>query len=327
MRLRLKVLIGVLISLIVLNAAQVIYDIRREIQTNKDFAQKQLNANDQIIKEAFRQLKNLKSEDKLIYYQMDKDYNDLSDNIKNTSDTLEQKLKTSEKIEQERDFNIVQQVPKQIENKFIEKKVTKEMIEKHILNGSVIVYSIRELGMGSGTVVKKTKDSMYILTCYHVIGDYYTEKNVLSVEKITVSYDYVIYPVDIIKTDENNDLALLKVYTNDSKLEEIKLAKNTPKKGDTIYTVGNPMGSERNISKGILSNYIEFISEKNNLRKFYIVDALTIFGNSGGGLYNEYGELIGVPSNVPTYGFGSAVTNMGMCIELGTIKDFIKDVI
>lgn len=207
------------------------------------------------------------------------------------------------------------------------KRELQEKLEKKMLNGSVTIYSIREKGMGSGTVIKKTFNRMYILTCHHVIADYFTEENVLPTEKITVSYNSVIYSADIIKHDESQDLALLEVYFNDPNLEEIKLADNSPKKGDIVYTVGNPMGARRNISKGIISNYLEEKDNENILVKFYIVDALCVFGNSGGGLYNENAELIGVPSRVPAYGFGAVVTNMGMCISLETIKDFIKDVI
>ena len=205
-------------------------------------------------------------------------------------------------------------------------KLNREQLEKKMINGSITVYSIRQKGMGSGTVIKKTFDSMYILTCYHVIDAYYEEKDVLPTEKITIKYNNVTYAVDIIKTDAAHDLALLKVYFNDPNLEEIKLAKTNPKQGDVVYTVGNPMGAPRNISKGILSNYQE-VNDDGITLKFYVVDALCVFGNSGGGLYNENAEFIGVPARVPSYGLGAVVTNMGLCISLDTVKEFIKGVI
>lgn len=220
--------------------------------------------------------------------------------------------------------DIKNNIPNEINKINNEKKLNREQLEKKMLNGSVTVYSIRQKGMGSGTIIKKTSNSMYILTCYHVIADYFTEKNVTPLEKITIGYDTVVYAVDIIKTDEAQDLALLKAYVNDPSLEEIKLSSIKPKKGDTVYIVGNPMGSMRNISVGILSNYVEEMMN-NVLRKIYVVDALCVFGNSGGSLYNENAELIGVPSNVPGYGLGSVVTNMGICISLDSVRDFLKE--
>lgn len=214
-----------------------------------------------------------------------------------------------------------------LERKDAVKKSLQEKLETKMLKGSVAVYSIRQKGMGSGTVIKKTFNTMHILTCYHVIADYFTEENVLPTEKITVNYNFITYAVDVLKVDKAHDLALLKAYFNDPNLEEIKIADNTPKKGDIVYTVGNPMGSMRNISKGILSNYIDSFDEEENVTlQFYVVDALCIFGNSGGALYNEKAELIGVPARVPGYGFGAVVTNMGLCVSLDTIKEFLKGV-
>jgi S1-C subfamily serine protease len=319
MRLRLKVLVGILVTLILANGIWVIYNIRKEIQINKEDITIQIQSRyeylDREIDKLKKQNKDLKITDKLIYYQIDKLKKQNKD------------LKITDKLIYYQIDKNYSELNDKITNLLKIERLNKERVEKMILNSSVIVYSIRELGMGSGTIIKKTEDAMYVLTCYHVINNYYTEENVLPMEKITISYDNIIYAVDIIKADENYDLALLKVYFNDSALEEIKLAKNYPKKGDIVYTVGNPLGSMRHISSGILSNEIDF-DENDYRKKFYISDALTVFGNSGGGLYNENGELIGVPSNVPSYGLGGAVvTNMGMCIVLDNIKEFLKDVI
>jgi len=270
-----------------------IYDIRMNMINNQEIIGKESGLTNQILLNIYKQLNNLKIENKLLNYEIRGVEND---------------------------------VPNKIENKLKQIKLNQEELEQKMVNGSVIVYSIRQLGIGSGTVIKKTKNEMYILTCYHVIADFYTEKDVLPTEKITIAYDTLVYPVDIIKIDKEQDLALLKAYVNDENLEVIKLAENNPKQGDTVYTVGNPLGVTRNISKGILSSYLEGEDYNKVFRKFYIVDALCVFGNSGGGLYNENAELIGIPSNVPSYGLGSVVTNMGMCISLDVIKEFLKDV-
>ena len=86
------------------------------------------------------------------------------------------------------------------------------------------------------------------------------------------------------------------------------------------------MGVPKHISKGILSNIVTTKEDGVNL-EFYVTDSLCIFGNSGGGLYNESAELIGVPALVLAYNKVSAVTNMGFCISLDTIKKFLGNLL
>ena len=184
-------------------------------------------------------------------------------------------------------------------------------------------------GEGAGTVVKKTDDSMYILTCLHVIQDIVNlNENGLAVnakigystyDDITKVNGLVIYGVKIIKIDKEHDLALLKSNYVDKNLEVAPLATITPKKGDVVYSIGSPLGILRTISRGIISNVIE---------EFFYSDNTTTFGNSGGGLYNEHGELIGVPSNVEGYPVGIdgfvPESSLGMSRDLQTITNFLE---
>lgn len=189
---------------------------------------------------------------------------------------------------------------------------------------------------GAGTVIKKTENKMYILTCYHVVNNVIFLNEIGLALKVTVGYsktdkyNYIaglmIYGAKVIKFDKNRDLALLEVNIVDKELEARPIAKNEPEKGDTIYSVGNPLGTLRTISKGILAN-----KEKG----FYLTDNTITFGNSGGGLFNNKGELIGVPSKVMAYVFEnkdgteliSPESGLGLSIDLKTIKEFLKGVI
>jgi len=233
---------------------------------------------------------------------LDKNMIEVKDEIEENSLTLELKLnKKLDTLQERRNF-------------------------EKMLNGNVLVATL--FGEGAGTVIKKTKDTMYILTCYHVIAEVYEMKTTaLRVKVVYYMYESklqgaVVYVADIIKVNKDDDLALLKVNYNDLRLKEIKIADNEPVKGDEVYTVGNPLGSIRNISKGILSNIIE---------GFYITDATTTFGNSGGTLYNKEAELIGVPAQVTGYGTSSEnfspESSMGMSISLPIIKAFLEGVI
>jgi serine protease Do len=210
------------------------------------------------------------------------------------------------------------------------KNQIKEVDVNYILNGSVFVQSL--LGMGSGTIVKKTNEGMYILTAYHVIAENYELSKYGFDVGVTVGYsrrDYtdriagmILYGAKIVKTDERNDLALLKTSYNDNNLNEIKVAETNPKIGDIVYSVGNPLGMLRTVSKGILSNVIG---------EFYISDNTCTYGNSGGGLFNKEGELIGVPVRVGTIyeleGSISPETSLGKSVKLPIIQGFLEDII
>lgn len=189
------------------------------------------------------------------------------------------------------------------------------------------------MGSGSGTVLKKTEDSMYILTCYHVIDANYEAQQRGYKVGVTVGYNIetkegkpagmTVYGAEIIKVDVENDLALLKTYFNDESLKVIKLAEEEPIRGDIIYSVGHPLGLPRAISKGILTSKVE---------GFYVSDNTTTFGNSGGGLFNIKGELIGVPAKVTGYEGGKddlgkptfvPESGLGLSINLTVIKTFL----
>jgi S1-C subfamily serine protease len=212
----------------------------------------------------------------------------------------------------------------------------KEVDYDKILRGDVAVMSL--FGSGAGTIVKKTDKEMYVLTCYHVIEEIVKFNNSGFPITAVVGYtldetgdseslkSFVSYSATVAKYDEKVDLALLKVNYSDPNLEEIKIAENEPKKGDTVYSVGSPLGLLRTVSKGILANKIE---------GFFVCENVTTFGNSGGGLYNKDGELIGVPSNVMGYAGGldkeGKVTfvpesSLGLSRDLPTIKEFLKGV-
>jgi S1-C subfamily serine protease len=197
-----------------------------------------------------------------------------------------------------------------------------------LINGSVFVRGIR--GLGTGTVIKKSENRMYILTCYHVVEDI-IEVNQMGLDiGATIGYSknedesneiigMITYKANILKYDKEVDLALLEVKTVDDTLEEIPIADKEPQKGDIVYSVGNPKGLLRTISKGILSNKLE---------GFYFSDNTTTYGNSGGGLFNSNGELIGVPSNVMGYEVGKDMfvpeSSLGLSRDLYTIKSFLR---
>lgn len=106
--------------------------------------------------------------------------------------------------------------------------------------------------------------------------------------------DYISVASEFMYVNSLLDLGLLRVYKESGiKLEVIKITDTLPKIGDEVYVLGHPLGRDYNLSRGIVSNLD---------RPFVMgIDALMTFGNSGGGVFNTKGELIGICSRVPVY--------------------------
>ena len=211
----------------------------------------------------------------------------------------------------------------------------KEVNISNIIDSDVFVKGL--FGLGAGTVIKKTDSEMYILTCHHVVEDIIQANDMGFAIKATIGYTkkdstntlsgMVVYGAKVIKYDADVDLALLKVNTIDNSLVAAPIAAVEPQKGDILYSVGSPLGLLRTISTGILANKED---------GYFIFDGTTTFGNSGGGLYNRKGELVGVPSNVTGYKTGLdkdgnetfvPESGLGLSRDLMTLRSFLGDLL
>lgn len=146
-------------------------------------------------------------------------------------------------------------------------------------------------GSGSGFVYKDDGTNGYILTNQHVV-------NKSSKIMITTS-DSKECQATILGSDDYADVAVLKVDSSCVlKVADLGASKNS-KLGDTIFTVGSPLGKTYmgTVTKGILSGKDRAVTVNSN----YVVDVLQVDaalnnGNSGGPLVNINGEVIGINS-------------------------------
>lgn len=114
------------------------------------------------------------------------------------------------------------------------------------------------------------------------------------------------------------DLALLKAVGTIPDHGIAKLANNTPEQGDRIHTVGHTVGLLYwTYTPGYVSAYRrELTSITNDIVNgpFMQVSGPMFFGNSGGGAFNDDGELVGI------FSFIVKVPNTSFCIHLKTIR-------
>lgn len=202
----------------------------------------------------------------------------------------------------------------------------------------------------SGTLIS-VKDR-YVLTANHCVADQYEfiehekvdDKGIVKKEKVrrlrdgtvtqlsfigTESVVSMTYKVRLVAVDSNRDLALMQVLGPIPNKMASRLACADPVRGETVYIVGNPMSSlYSSVVKGIVSSIqrsydmIRFPREGTESAKQPLmqISGGTIGGNSGGAVYNERGELIGVP----VIGH-RLVETVGFAVPLAEVKAFLKD--
>ena len=144
---------------------------------------------------------------------------------------------------------------------------------------------------GSGFIYKVAKDKAYILTNNHVI------ENVTSV-KVYVTEEKSV-DATILGHDNYLDVAVLSIENNNYKALKIN-KENDLNIGDIVYTIGTPLNNEfyNSTSSGIISKvsrlHYENNSNENILMDMIQTDILSNPGNSGGPLFNEKLEVIGI---------------------------------
>lgn len=141
---------------------------------------------------------------------------------------------------------------------------------------------------GSGTIIwNKKNDYLMVITAAHVVESMKEKKIPVH---ITFSYSSAIKPMRVVKVRTNKDLALL--MGNSKEISDgpyVRIATSRPNIGDDVWAIGSPLGTKYTTTKGNLSNF-----EKEEYKSVYRFTAPIFFGNSGGGLFNSDGELIGV---------------------------------
>lgn len=119
-----------------------------------------------------------------------------------------------------------------------------------------------------------------------------------------------------------DDLALLKIKatTIPHTAETTIFGGEAILRGQTVYAVGNAFGTyDATLTKGIISSVTRSLSVGDVVDGFFFqMDAGIVGGNSGGSLYNEAGELIGVPAA------SVRSTHLGFSVPYTVIREFLS---
>ena len=173
--------------------------------------------------------------------------------------------------------------------------------------------------MGSGVIIDANKG--YIITNNHVIEDAEEIKVVL--------FNKREVEATIVATAPPSDLAVIKV--DPGNLATVDLGDSDKLSvGEWVVAIGSPFGLHLNhsVTAGIVSAVgRNSVLSRNNFEDFIQHDAAINLGNSGGGLFNLDGELIGINTAIATDGFSRANAGVGFAIPINMVKRVMEDLI
>lgn len=174
-------------------------------------------------------------------------------------------------------------------------------------------------GLGSGVIVRRTGDTVYVLTNNHVAG---------KATNITVKLnDGQEFEGKLVGADERQDIALVSFDAKDA--ENIVVASlgdsDKVQTGDICLAMGAPLGYRQSVTQGIVSATGRSGDQINNVNDFIQTDAAINQGNSGGPLVNIYGEVIGINTWIASSSGGSV--GLGFALPINSIKKAIDDFI
>lgn len=176
--------------------------------------------------------------------------------------------------------------------------------------------------VGSGVVVS---DDSYVVTNNHVIE---------SADSIYVVVGEEEYPAELVATDADSDVAVL--LCKDLNVTPATLGNSDELSvGDWALVIGNPLGETfaNTLTTGVISGLGRDVSSagaNTSVNNFIQTNAQINSGNSGGGLFNIAGELVGITSmklsNNGYYG-SAAIEGIGFAIPINTVKEVADDLI
>jgi serine protease Do len=110
-------------------------------------------------------------------------------------------------------------------------------------------------------------------------------------------------PAEVMAADMAGDLALLRMLLPCDDAAQTKLAASDPLVGSEVTAIGYPRKRAR-VSRGIVSGYETSEIPPHGKHPVLVSDTKIYFGNSGGGLFNTRGELVGIASQLDQAGYG-----------------------
>lgn len=165
--------------------------------------------------------------------------------------------------------------------------------------------------LGSGVILSADG---YVVSNYHVVGG--------ATDIRVVLHDGREISGDVILADEDSDLAVLKINT-DEMLPHLDLRKSdTVEVGELVLAIGNPFGVGQTVTNGIISGLARTGIASGSAKGYFLqTDAPINPGNSGGALIDISGSLVGVNTSILSRSGGS--NGIGFAIPADLVGQFL----
>lgn len=170
-------------------------------------------------------------------------------------------------------------------------------------------------GLGSGVIIDA--DNGYVVTNNHVIDG--------ASEILVTLKDGEQFDAEVIGTDANSDIALLKIKDGKD-LTEIEIGSSADLRvGDFVVAIGNPFGLGQTVTSGIVSALGRSGLGIEEIENFIQTDAAINSGNSGGALVTLDGKLIGI--NTAILGPNGGNIGIGFAIPSDMMEALVQQLI
>jgi S1-C subfamily serine protease len=176
-----------------------------------------------------------------------------------------------------------------------------------------------EGGVGSGVVLDKQG---HVATNYHVINGF----DQIDVQLADGSY----VTAKVIGTDPGDDLAIVQIDVAADKLTPVVQADfSKVRTGDAVIAIGNPFDLSATVSEGVVSGLGRVLSSTNTrpLSQVIQTDSAVNPGNSGGGLFNLNGELIGITNAIENPSGADVFAGVAYAIPVSTLQEYQADML
>ena len=183
-------------------------------------------------------------------------------------------------------------------------------------------WGVQSTGAAAGSGFVLTSDG-YILTNQHVID---------SANTITVAmYDGTTYEAKLIGADAGNDIAVLKIDAEG--LTPVTLGDSDALMvGEDVLAIGNPLGELTfSLTRGAVSALDRTVTMSSGVTMNLIqTDCAINSGNSGGALFNLYGEVVGITNakySSNSYSNEASIDNIGFAIPINQVRNIVTSII
>lgn len=170
-------------------------------------------------------------------------------------------------------------------------------------------------GAGSGVILD---DAGYIITNHHVIEGATTVNVILR--------DSTVFSANIVASDAEIDIAVLSINPGEKELTYATIGNSDSLRvAEDILVIGNPLGSlGGSVTKGIVSALNRDVTIDDYTMTLLQIDAAVNPGNSGGALFNMYGELVGIVNAKST---GEEIDGIGFAIPINKAINAFTDLL